>query len=410
MSVTGARPRITVAVPYSVHPPQSGGQERVFFLWRGVAASFDVELVTLGEAGGRPIEAEIAAGLREIRVPKTEPYRDAERRLAQGAGNAPVADVAPGAIVGLVPEYAACLARSVAGASLVVVEQPFCLPALRARGAVPLVYDAQNVEARLKAALGAELAAVARAVEGDACAAAALVVACSDDDAAELARLYGIDAGRLHVAPNGIDTAASAQSGSAERAARRRSLGIDGTRVAMFVGSRHPPNVEAAEAILAFASRLPDVTFLIAGSQCLALAGRPRPRNVALMGTVDRATLAAIVAVADVALNPMRSGSGTNVKIAAYLAAGVPTVTTPIGARGYDLVDGSNAVVCPLDDFPGRIRTLLDDAALSDRMAARGRRLAETRYDWQVIADGVAVALERVLAGTATSRARSGAA
>ncbi len=40
---------------------------------------------------------------------------------------------------------------------------------------------------------------------------------------------------------------------------------------------------------------------------------------------------------ASVAVNPMVSGSGTNLKIVEYLAAGVPVVSTPFGMRGLDL-------------------------------------------------------------------------
>ena len=300
------------------------------------------------------------------------------------------------------PDYADFLARSAAGASLVVASHPYCLPALRdARGALPLVYEAHNVEAHLKeATLGGDLARVARDVEAEACDLARLVLACSAEDGAELSRLYGVDAARLHVAPNGVDTAAIAMTDGAARAARRCAIGLEDARIALFVGSRHPPNIEAAEAIIGLAPALPDVTFLLVGGQCEALAARPRPRNVALMGVVDAATLATITAVADVALNPMRTGSGTNLKIGGYLAAGMPVVTTPIGARGYALVDGEHAVVCALGEFGPRIRALLDDAALAERLAARGRLLAETRYDWGVIATGVVAALEAVLADT----------
>jgi glycosyltransferase involved in cell wall biosynthesis len=105
----------------------------------------------------------------------------------------------------------------------------------------------------------------------------------------------------------------------------------------------------------------------------------------------------------------MRSGSGTNVKIAGYLAAGVPIVTTPLGARGYDLVDGQHAIVCSLEEFPARIRALLHDAALADRLSAEGRRLAETRYDWHAIAAGVVGALEGLLASTEKPRGRRSA-
>ena len=82
---------------------------------------------------------------------------------------------------------------------------------------------------------------------------------------------------------------------------------------------------------------------------------------------------------------------------------------TPIGARGYELDEGRHALVCPLEDFGGRIRALLDDPALGARLAAEGRRLAETRYDWRVIAADVVVALRGLLADAGRSAPRRSA-
>ena len=47
-------------------------------------------------------------------------------------------------------------------------------------------------------------------------------------------------------------------------------------------------------------------------------------------------SLAPLLAAADVAVNPVESGSGSNVKLAEYVAAGVPVVTTSFGLRGYE--------------------------------------------------------------------------
>jgi glycosyltransferase involved in cell wall biosynthesis len=92
-------------------------------------------------------------------------------------------------------------------------------------------------------------------------------------------------------------------------------------------------------------------------------------------------------------VNPMLTGSGSNLKVATYLAAGAPVVTTVIGARGYDLVDGEHAVVCEVKDFPDGIERILADEALAERLAARGRQLVEARHDWAAIASGVLLAL-----------------
>jgi glycosyltransferase involved in cell wall biosynthesis len=302
------------------------------------------------------------------------------------------------------------------GAVCVVASHPFAIPAIEATGhPLPLVYDAHNVEADLARALleadldaegtTADVAERRDAVLGDVvraesrtCAAAALVVTCSRDDAARLATLYDVAGSRVLVVPNGADTTAIPVSNHARREAERRAAGLGGTRLALFVGSRHPPNVEAALAIFAAARRLPSTTFLLVGSQCAALAGRQRPSNVVLLGVVDDATMAMLLGLVDVGLNPMRSGSGSNLKVPTYLAASLPVVTTPHGARGYDLTDGTDAVVCELGALAERVDAVLGDVAFAERLGAAGRRLAETRYDWEILARTLRHALADVTA------------
>jgi glycosyltransferase involved in cell wall biosynthesis len=92
----------------------------------------------------------------------------------------------------------------------------------------------------------------------------------------------------------------------------------------------------------------------------------------------------------------MLSGSGSNLKVATYLAAGLPLITTPIGARSYDLVDGEHALICG-PGFSPRDRPVLDDRALAEELARRGRRLVEQRHDWKAVAAEFIPALVRLL-------------
>jgi FkbM family methyltransferase len=410
-----ARPKVTVAVPFPVYPPLSGGQLRIFSLYRHVARAFDVELVTFT---GRDVEFsvhEIAPGVTEIRVPKSARHEAEEARLTADAGGIPVGDIALSRFVDHTPAYGEALAQSIETATLVVASHPYALPAIRpVLGGRPLVYEAHNVEYLLKkavlagaGALGVELTDSVRALEAEACRTSELILCCSAQDRLDLCALYGLASDRVLIVPNGVDAGAMAFTPAAARRRLRMEAGLDGAPIALFVASWHPPNHEAAEALFKIAEAMPWMRFLLAGSQCLPLADHPRPANVGLLGVVDDDALALLLAAADVALNPMLSGSGSNLKLATYLAAGVPVVTTPVGARGYDLVDGEHAMICRVEDFPDRIARVLNDSGLAERLATRGRHLVERHHDWAAIASDAVATLRALLGLPAPGAVRS---
>lgn len=404
-----ARPQVTVAVPFPVYPPLGGGQLRVFSLYRHVARAFDVELVTFTGRDAQFSDHEIAPGVREIRVPMSARHEEEEARLTAKAGGIPVGDIALSRFVDHTPAYGHALAQSIETATLVVASHPYALPAIRpVLGGRPLVYEAHNVEYLLKravlagaGALGAELVESVQALEAEACQASELILCCSAQDRHDLCALYGIANDRVQVVPNGVDAGAIPFTPPAARGRLKAEAGLGGAPIALFVGSWHPPNHEAAQALFKIAEAMPSVRFLLAGSQCRPLADHPRPANTGLLGVVDDEVLGLLLAVADVALNPMLNGSGSNLKLATYLAAGVPVITTPIGARGYDLVDGEHAVICGVEDFPDRIARLLNDAGLAERLARQGRHLVERHHDWVAIASD-AVATLRAFLGLPT--------
>jgi len=399
-----SRPKITVAVPFPVSPARGGSQVRVLELYRELGRQFDVELVTLGESGGQRTETELAPGLREILVPKTPRHQAAETELARAAGGLPIGDIALTLLHWSTPQFADELARSMAEAALVVASHPFALPALLAgRDRQPLVYEAHNVEYVLKAEAlsaigGAEpLLEAVRTVERDACLLSTLVLCCAAEDARDLTVRYGLDPTRVVHAPNGVNVIAVPFTAFEERDGHKRAFGIGGQRIALFVGSWKPQNLEAANLVFEMARRTPEVTFLLVGSQCLPIADRQLPANLGLAGMVDQVMLATLLALADVGLNPMVGGSGSNLKMALYLAAGLPVVSTPRGCRGYDLVAGTHVSVAPIEEFPAHIRALLADRGVAATLAWQGRRLMEVRYDWKRIAAEVADAFFDVL-------------
>ena len=92
----------------------------------------------------------------------------------------------------------------------------------------------------------------------------------------------------------------------------------------------------------------------------------------------------------------MFSGSGTNLKMLDYFAAGLPVISTAAGARGLNL-GADDCVVCPAEEFVQHIQALLSNASLREAMARSARQLAVERYDWALIAQQAAGALHTLL-------------
>ncbi|WP_261559076.1 glycosyltransferase [Frankia tisae] len=164
----------------------------------------------------------------------------------------------------------------------------------------------------------------------------------------------------------------------------------------IFVGSLDTPtNIEALRWFLGgcwptIRANHPKSTFQVVGR-------RPEDGLAAWLGGFDGVELhtdvpsvAGYLTAATLSVNPMRSGSGVNIKAIEAMATGVPVVSTPTGSRGLGWTPGVDLLVadepsafaaaaCELLDNPGRaaeiglagrafVRRELDHAALIGRI------------------------------------------
>lgn len=393
--------RIVVVSTFPIHPRQGGGQLRSFYLYRALADRYDVEAVSLTGPLDARQEFELAERFYETSVPKSARHEAEEQALGRQVG-VPITDIAASLLFRRTPAYLAALRRACAGTDAVLLAHPFLLPAVtEVAPDVPVVYDAHNAEFSLKRALlpdteaGTRLLDAVIQVEGDACRNAVVVSVCSTEDAVTLGTQYGLDRAKTELVPNGVDSSSIPFVTGTERAAAkerwlgqyRRLSGLDELRhVAMFTGSWHLPNIDAGHHVIEIANQLPDVLFALVGGHCSEFDRWWLPPNVVLMGVVSDAAKDAMLACADVALNPMVRGSGTNLKVVEYFAAGVPVVSTRLGSRGLSVEPGVHLSVAELAQFPSAIRAVLDDPAGASSMAHEARRMVETKYDWRVSA------------------------
>lgn len=121
----------------------------------------------------------------------------------------------------------------------------------------------------------------------------------------------------------------------------------------------------------------------------LHVVGRRAPENLraALANagsrvTVDAPDVCPHLAEAVVFINPVRRGAGVNIKMVEAMAAGLPVVTTTVGARGLHWRDGEHLIVT--DDataFRSAVALLLEDPDRRAQLAAAGRRFVEEELD-----------------------------
>lgn len=404
------RRKLVLTTTFPLVPPVGGGQLRAFHLARSLAEQYDVEVVSLAPMDRAAARVVHAPGFVTTTVPKSAEHDRRERAIEQRA-RIPVTDIVASALVPLTPAFGDALGRALKGATAVIVAEPYLVGAVLATAPeVPIAYDAYNAEVTLKADVLPDgpardpLLEIVRRLEGEAFRRAILVTACSADDALTLRDAYG-PRPVVEIA-NGVDVDAITYVGPEERgrashawrqAFERLHRGLGGAAaLAVFVGSWHPPNLDAVEHILRYALRMPDVGFLVAGSVGIQFHTRPLPPNVTLLGVVSDEAKRALLSAADVALNPMTRGSGTNLKTIEYFASGAPTVSTATGVRGLGVTGGREALIADAADFPAAIAATFDDPAAAAARTRRARTLAE-RYDWRRLGAVMVESLEAAL-------------
>lgn len=92
----------------------------------------------------------------------------------------------------------------------------------------------------------------------------------------------------------------------------------------------------------------------------------------------------------DIAINPVRWGSGLKIKTVEALAAGLPLISTREGARG--LADGAGEAFLLADEaaaFADACRALLDDLPLRRLYASTARAYARDRFSHQACYGGL---------------------
>ena len=219
-------------------------------------------------------------------------------------------------------KYVRKVSRLIDTAEVVIFEGPWQYPVFKPylKGK-KIVYNAHNVESVLrKDNIWKDYV---KNLENDLLQVSDLVVTMSEEDRKEFIGLYGLDEKKVRAIPEGFEISPLKWKGSESNSI-------------VFMASAYEPNIRAAEIVLKAAEFLPNLQFKIIGSVCGVLKRRKIPKNVNLLGLVDESVKYQELSNAVLALNPVKVGSGQNIKMIDYISSGVPVVTSEVGARGFD--------------------------------------------------------------------------
>lgn len=375
---TGALPEfpcLLVLSTFSVYPPMSGGKLRLYHLYKELARHCRVIMLSLDfQHGGT---TEISDNFTEIRMKAGPDFLNYVNTVRDETGVSSD-DIAAIRGYGKIPDFKDQLDRLLPRADVVVLAHPYFYYAV-ADVKKPIFYDAPNVEFHLKKAMfnNQNWLSQVRSVEQDLCNRANLVYTASSQDMLAMKTLYNVDEGKCFVAENGVDTSSIRVLSPVEKKKLKTRLGFGGRTAAVFAGSMHKPNEEAVLYIQDLAASFPDVLFIIIGEAGDVLT-RPT-KNMIPVGIVSKADKDVLMSAADIGLNPIISGSGTNLKLVEYLAYGLAVLSTDFGARGFDCKN--ELFTCKIDDFKREFGALSDRLQDLSGLSLRARQLAE-KYDW----------------------------
>ena len=520
------------------YPPKSGGELRLFHIYNNLSKYYNVTLITFTYPNPEnSIEiVEHNSSFKEIRVPKTRLNTILHRIIQKFSSIQECSAIVTSLESRMNKNFQNAAAKEIAKAEIVIFVYPYLYTVSRKLiDGKKIVYESHNFEYELvestldNSLIGRILRRYTYYIEKTLSKNADLVLTVSSDNKTKIADCYGLNPQKIQVSPNGVNT----------KEYNLKIVEMNCHPICIFIGSYHPPNIEATNAIISIAQQVPDITFIIAGNvshyfigqkhqiiesaicpinyrtegnevhlhdgfhtleywgsiptvwtlpnfslyfsenietikvqaysstnQKLTLTTPTRintidlyqgwneinlqlheegdalcriscekheddgqrllgiaiqgiqyskggvttvldlkaigspvysfkdAKNVYLVGQVDEKEKRNLYQHADIAVNPMMSGSGTNIKMLDYMAAGLPVITTPIGARGLAIKDHQDAIICSLQLFPEKIQELIQDNSLRENLIQNGRKLVEREYDWEIIAQDMVKELE----------------
>jgi glycosyltransferase involved in cell wall biosynthesis len=220
-------------------------------------------------------------------------------------------------------------------------------------------------------------------------------------------RMYAVGKATVGVSHNGVDT----KKFSLKNLSREMRRRFDSEHIVIFSGTLYA--MRGLEILLRAAAilkpKIPDMKVLIMGvgpdySRLLSMAkSLGLGQSVLFLGGVDPDLVPTYLALADIAIGPLRASVqtyGTNpVKVLEYMASGCVVIATKNTASAEILIDGLNGILIESDpvDLAASILRVFSDPYLAARLRVRARETVEKCYDWEKVVSELLLSLDSAL-------------
>ena len=419
-----AKPVLVYVVPFDIWKLRTGGGQRIAGIAKALSRDFNVFIFTNTQSVQEFTFQKLRENCHLVAIPIGPKFIRCLHSLEVGAGLFAFAD-----FFNCLPEFQEALEVVATQAAAWGFTHPTAWPVVRhyIQPGCAVFYDAHDDYAQfMQDAYGSENPELAQrlvALECDVLKRVTAAAYCTETDlAAAKSRLEKgavsaphsrvpsqLPSGRktqMLVVPNGVDVAACRLVIPSQARQNRESAGIDRPLV-LFVGSQHKPNFEAVEFILReLAPVFPQAVFVVMGMNYTAVrkrGGAQPGNNVVFTGPLLEDLKEAVMALAEVAVAPMASGTGSSLKIPDYVAHGQIVIGTAIGMRGFTELTHYSSVIATDDvraALANSLRMLETNPQSFDKDCQAAREWVEKTLDWTAAAQPLLEAVRHKSAET----------
>jgi glycosyltransferase involved in cell wall biosynthesis len=213
-----------------------------------------------------------------------------------------------------------------------------------------------------------------------------LIYACSEEDKQRLQAHDSQHGAEIVVIPNGVDVDHFVPQ-------PRKTE----TPTLLFAGTAgYPPNDDAVDWLTTdifpkIRKQLDDCRLILAGRNADKNWGHLHSPKDGIQVASNVPDMRPLLGSAWVSVVPLRSGSGTRLKIVEAMSSGRCVVSTTIGAEGLNLISETDLMIRDTaEDFATAVCAVIKDGQLRTTLEENGRQIACQRFSWQQLASTAA--------------------